>query len=50
MGFGSFYTAQRTLKGFESMNMLRKGQVEGVGKGDVTGQISFINEIFGVAA
>ena len=50
MGFGSFYTARRTLKGFESMNMIRKGQVEGVEKGDVMGQLSFINEIFAVAA
>lgn len=50
MGFGSFYTARRTLKGFESMNMIRKGQVKGIEKGDVIGQISFINEIFGVAA
>jgi transposase, IS6 family len=30
------------------MNMIRKGQVEGVEKGDVMGQISFIHEIFGV--
>ncbi|PZD70462.1 hypothetical protein C1752_12033 [Acaryochloris thomasi RCC1774] len=50
MGFGSFYTARRTLKGFESMNMIRKGQVKGVEKRDVMGQISFINNIFGVAA
>jgi transposase-like protein len=28
MGFGSFNTARRTLKGYEIMNMLRKGQVE----------------------
>ncbi len=27
MGFGSFNTARRTLKGFEAMNMIRKGQV-----------------------
>ena len=50
MGFGSFYTARRTLKGFESMNMIRKGQVKGVEKGDVMGQISFINAIFKVVA
>ena len=46
LGFGSFNTARRTLKGYESMNMIRKGQI----KGDVMGQISFINQIFGVAA
>ena len=50
LGFCSFNTARRTLKGYESMNMIRKGQVEGADIGDVMGQISFINEIFGVAA
>jgi hypothetical protein len=33
MGFGSFNTARRTLKGYEIMNMLRKGQIKGVAKG-----------------
>ncbi len=50
LGFGSFNTARRTLKGYEAMNMIRKGQVNGAEKGDVIGQISFIHEIFGVAA
>ena len=50
LGFGSFNTARCTLKGYEAMNMMRKGQINGVEKGDVIGQISFINEIFGVAA
>jgi hypothetical protein len=27
----------------------RKGQIEEIEKGDVMGQISFVNEIFGVA-
>lgn len=31
------------------MNMLRKGQIKGVEKGDILGQISFINQIFGGA-
>ena len=26
MGFGSFHTARRTIREFEAMNMLRKGQ------------------------
>ena len=30
MGFFSFETAWRTLQGYEMMNMLRKGQVQGV--------------------
>ena len=35
MGFFPFKTAWRTLQGFEIMNMIRKGQVQGVEKGDV---------------
>jgi transposase-like protein len=34
MGFFSFETAWRTLQGYEAMNMIRKGQVQGVSKGD----------------
>jgi transposase, IS6 family len=49
MGFSSFETAWRTLQGYEMMNMLRKGQVQGVGKGDVGGQIALIATLFGVA-
>jgi IS6 family transposase len=50
MGFFSFETAWRTLQGYEVMNMMRKGQVQGVNKGDITGQIAFIAGLFGVAA
>ena len=50
MGFFSFETAWRTLQGYEVMNMIRKGQVRGVGKGDIKGQVSFIASLFGVAA
>jgi len=32
------------------MNMMRKGQVQGVNKGDITGQVTFIARLFGVAA
>jgi transposase, IS6 family len=49
-GFFSFETAERTLQGYEVLHMMRKGQVRGVGKGDITGQISFIASLFGVAA
>ena len=49
MGFFSFETAQRTLQGFEVMNMIRKGQQQGVGKGDVRGQIELVAKLFGVA-
>ena len=50
MGFGSFNTARRTIKGYEIMNMLRKGQVNKVEKGAVKERVKFIAEIFGVAA
>ena len=49
MGFGSFNTARRTLKGYEIMNILRKGQVEKVRRGAVRERLKFIAEIFGVA-
>ena len=32
------------------MAMIRKGQVEGIDPDDVTGQISFIHTLFGIAA
>jgi transposase, IS6 family len=50
MGFFSMETAGRTLQGYEVMHMIRKGQVTGVGKGDITGQVTFIAHLFGVAA
>ncbi len=50
MGFFSFQTAWRTLQGYEIMNMMRKGQVQGVDKGDTIGQIAWIAKVFGVAA
>lgn len=49
MGFGSFNTARRTLRGYEAMNMIRKGQIHGVGKGDILGQVEFVSQIFEVA-
>src|SRR6266581_3103696 len=47
MGFFSVETAGRTLQGYEVMNMIRKGQVRGVGKGDIGGQVTFIASLFG---
>ena len=49
-GFVSFETAWRTLQGFEVMNMMCKGQLQEVGKGDVRGQMAFVAKLFGVAA
>lgn len=50
LGFQSFHTAGRTLRGYETMHMIRKGQVEGVGKGESKNQIEFIENLFGLAA
>ena len=50
MGFGSFNMARRTIRGYEIMNMVRKGQVLEVPKGAVKERIFFLNRIFGVVA
>jgi transposase-like protein len=47
MGFGSFNTARRTLRGIEAMRMIRKGQVKGIRQGDSVSQAKFIEELFG---
>jgi len=49
MGFSSFNTARRTLRGFEAMNMIRKGQVQGVEKGDVRSSVELVSQLFGIA-
>ncbi|MDV2996789.1 MAG: IS6 family transposase ISAcma1 [Chroococcidiopsis sp. SAG 2025] len=50
LGFQSFYTAIRTIMGYETMNQIRKGQIIGVEKGDILAQVEFVSQIFGVAA
>jgi transposase-like protein len=50
MGFQSFSTARRTLRGIKAMNMVRKGQVKEISQGDNVSQAKFINELFGVNA
>jgi transposase, IS6 family len=50
LGFFSFKTAWRTIGGYEVMNMIRKGQVEGIGKGAIQGQVRFVADLFKVAA
>ena len=42
--------AIRTIAGYEAMNMIHKGQVRWLAKGDVVGQVRFIEEAFGIAA
>jgi transposase, IS6 family len=50
LGFSSFKTAHRTIKGYEAMNMIRKGQIEGVGRKDIRGQVGFVAGLFRIAA
>ena len=50
MGFRSYSTAWRTIQGYETMHMIRKGQVRGAPKGDVVSQVQFIQRVFGLAA
>ena len=49
-GYGSFQSAWRTLEGIETMDMIRKGRVRWVAKGDVRAQAQFIDKLFGIAA
>jgi transposase-like protein len=42
LGFKSFHTARRTIIGYEAISMIRKGQVKGVIKTNIIGQVKFI--------
>jgi transposase-like protein len=48
--FRSVDGALRTIAGYEAMNMIRKGQVRWLAKGDVVGQVRFIESMLGIAA
>ena len=48
--FKSFHTAERTLEGIETMNMMRKGQVKRLSRGDAMGQAKFVLSLFQIAA
>jgi len=48
--FRSVEGALRTIAGYEAMNMIRKGQIRWLAKGDAAGQVRYIEQIFGVAA
>ena len=50
MGYGSFQSAWRTLEGIETVNMIRKGRVRWVAKGDTRAQAQFVAKLFGIAA
>lgn len=44
LGFSFFNMTRRPLKDYEAMNIIWKGQLKGADRGDVMGQISFINK------
>jgi IS6 family transposase len=50
LGFLSFKTAGRTIKGYEAMHMVRKGQIGGIGKGNIDEQVRFMESLFKVDA
>jgi transposase, IS6 family len=48
LGFFSYPTAWRTIRGFEAVHMIRKGQVRGADKGNIRAQNLFIVRLFGL--
>jgi IS6 family transposase len=48
--FGGFWTARRTLSGYEAMAMVRKEQVRNISGNDIGAQATFIAGLFRVAA
>ena len=47
-GLRAFHSARRTIQGIEVMNMIRKGQVRWVAKGDTVEQVAFVGRLFGL--
>jgi len=50
MGFRTFHSAWRTLRGYEIMNMIRKGQVKNIRNGEILKQKQFVENLFSSAA
>jgi len=48
--FRELQAAQRTIQGYEAMNMMWKGQVRWVSGTDVRRQVQFIHQLFELAA
>ncbi len=48
--FKRFHTAERTLEGIESINIIRKGQIKRLAGSDALGQAMFVTSLFGIAA
>ena len=50
LGFGGFWTARRTLAGFEAMAMIRKGQIRNIRGNDIRAHDDFVAGLFQIAA
>jgi transposase, IS6 family len=50
LGFFSFETAWRTIRRYETINIIRKGQIAGIGRGAIQMQVKFAPNLFGIAA
>jgi IS6 family transposase len=48
--FGSFYSARRSIAGYEIMHMIHKGQIKSVPKNNPLAQKQFVNGLFKIAA
>jgi IS6 family transposase len=48
-GFRSVDGALNTIAGYEAINIIRKGQIRWLPKGDIVGQTRFIERMFGIA-
>jgi len=49
LGFQSFRSANKTLKGIEAMNIIKKGQVNDLNY-SVLNEVKYINQLFGVVS
>ena len=47
LGFQSFQSANKTLKGIETMNMIKKGQVNDIDY-TVLNEVKYINQLFDI--
>ena len=48
--FRSVDGAVNTIAGYEAINIIRKGQIRWLPKGDIVGQMRFIERTLGIAA
>jgi transposase, IS6 family len=44
------WRALNTITGYEAMNIVRKGQIRWLSKGDIVGQMRFIERTFDIAS